>query len=557
MSNEKERKPLGELLKEKDLIRNEHIKFALQEQKITKERLGEVLERLGFVTQYDVVTTLAEQEGIGYINVDEVLSKEDVLKLFNKNLCLNNTFLPLRIIDGSIEVVSATVLDDRLGQLISRQTGLKPKFYLSERRKIINAINKFYYFMENPVEKLIETEVNLLSQDVEMARGMDNLVNYILQLAVKMRATDIHIKPMEKSVNVAFRVDGVLTSVLSLPTPLKRIISSIKMKAEMDIAEQRLPQDGRFSATILNNNFDFRVSTVVSPYGENIVLRILPMESAVMGMGQLGFFDDDIQKVANMFNEPFGIILLTGPTGSGKSTTLYAGIRSLDLLEKNVLTVEDPIEYSLPLLRQTQVNEKAGYNFANAIRYFLRHDPDVILVGEIRDSETAATAITASTTGHLVLSTLHTNNAVGAIPRLRDLGVRPFLIADSLIGVVSQRLIRRICNACKEEYEPSEWEKKYLRDPSIKTLYRGKGCEVCNGSGYFGRTLVYELLPIDKELSLLIDKEVELEKITERAKEKGFVDIFDITVAKVKQGITTVDDAVRIMGHLRQAGTEH
>jgi type II secretory ATPase GspE/PulE/Tfp pilus assembly ATPase PilB-like protein len=553
MTNEKERKPLGELLKEKDLIRNEHIKFALQEQKITKERLGEVLERLGFVTQYDVVTTLAEQEGIPYIDVDEVLSKEDVLKLFNKNLCLNNTFLPIRVLDGSIEVVSATVLDDKLGQLISRQTGLKPKIYLSEKRKIINAINKFYYFMENPVEKLIETEVNLLSQDVEMARGMDNLVKYILQLAVKMRATDIHIRPMERSVNIAFRVDGVLTSVLSLPTPLKRIISSIKMRAEMDIAEQRLPQDGRFSATVLNNDFDFRVSTVVSPYGENIVLRILPMESAIMGMGQLGFFEEDIQKVANMFNEPFGIILLTGPTGSGKSTTLYAGIRSLDLLGKNVLTVEDPIEYSLPLLRQTQVNEKAGYNFANAIRYFLRHDPDVILVGEIRDSETAATAITASTTGHLVLSTLHTNNAVGAIPRLRDLGIRSFLIADSLIGVVSQRLIRRICNACKEEYKPSEWEKEYLRDPSITTLYRGKGCEICNGSGYFGRTLVYELMAIDKNMSLLIDKEVELAQITERAKEKGFVDIFDITVAKVKQGITTVEDAVRIMGHLRQA----
>jgi general secretion pathway protein E/type IV pilus assembly protein PilB len=553
MTNEKKRKPLGELLKEKDLIRNEHIKFALQEQKITKERLGEVLERLGFVTQYDVVTTLAEQEGIPYIDVDEILSKEDVLRLFNKNLCLNNTFLPIRVLDRSIEVASATVLDDRLGQLISRQTGLKPKFYLSERRKIINAINKFYYFMENPVEKLIETEVNLLSQDVEMARGMDNLVKYVLQLAVKMRATDVHIRPMERSVSVAFRVDGVLTPVLSLPTPLKRIISSIKMRAEMDIAEQRLPQDGRFSATILNNDFDFRVSTVVSPYGENIVLRILPMESAIMGMGQLGFFEEDIQKVDNMFNEPFGIILLTGPTGSGKSTTLYAGIRSLDLLEKNVLTVEDPIEYSLPLLRQTQVNEKAGYNFANAIRYFLRHDPDVILVGEIRDSETAATAITASTTGHLVLSTLHTNNAVGAIPRLRDLGIRPFLIADSLIGVVSQRLIRRICSACKEEYEPSEWEKEYLKDPSITMLYRGKGCEICNGSGYFGRTLVYELLPIDKELSLLINREVELDQITERAKEKGFVDIFDITVAKVKQGITTVEDAVRTMGHLRQA----
>ena len=552
MTNEKTRKPLGEFLKEKGFVSSEHIKFALQEQKITKEKVGEVLERLGFVTEYDVVQTLAEQEGIPYLDVDEALPKEDVLKLFNKNLCLNNTFLPLRIKDSSIDVISPAVLHERLAQLISRQTGLKPKFYLSERRKVVNAINRFYYFMENPVEKLIETEVNLLSQDPEMARGMDNLVKHILHLAVKMRATDIHIRPMERSVNVAFRVDGVMTSVLSLPTPLRRIISSLKMRADMDIAEQRLPQDGRFSTTILNNDFDFRVSTVVSPYGENIVLRILPMESAIMGMVQLGFFEEDIRKVEDMFNEPFGIILLTGPTGSGKSTTLYGGIRSLNLLEKNVLTVEDPIEYSIPLLRQTQVNEKAGYNFANAIRYFLRHDPDVILVGEIRDSETAATAVTASTTGHLVLSTLHTNNAVGAIPRLRDLGIRPFLIADSLIGVVSQRLVRRICNSCKEEYESSEQEKVYLKDPSITKLYRGKGCEVCNGSGYFGRTLVYELLTVDRELSLLIDREVELKQVTDMAKEHGFKEIFDITVAKVKQGVTTAEEAVRVLGHLRQ-----
>lgn len=553
MTNEKTRRPLGELLKEKGLIRSEHIKFALQEQKISKEKMGEILERLCFVTEYDIVTTLAEQEGVPYLNIDEVLPQEGVLKLFNKNLCLSNTFLPLGTKDRSIRVASATAFDDRLAQLISRQTGLKPEFYLSERRKIVNAINKFYYFLENPVERLIQTEVNLLSQDMEMARGMDNLVRLILHFAIKMRTTDIHIRPMEKSVNVAFRVDGVMTSVLSLPLPLRRIISSIKMRADMDIAEQRLPQDGRFSATILNNNFDFRVSTIISPYGENIVLRILPMESAIMGMAQLGFFEEDIRKIEDMFNEPFGIILLTGPTGSGKSTTLYAGIRSLNLLEKNVLTVEDPIEYSIPLLRQTQVNEKAGYNFANAIRYFLRHDPDVILVGEIRDSETAATAITASTTGHLVLSTLHTNNAVGAIPRLRDLGIRPFLIADSLIGVVSQRLVRRICNACKEDYEPPEWEKIYLKDPSIKKLYRGKGCEVCNGSGYFGRTLVYEMMTIDKELSLLIDREVELKQVTDKAKENGFMDIFEVTAAKVKQGVTTAEEAVRVMGHVRQA----
>jgi len=483
--------------------------------------------------------------------VDQVLPKKDVLRIFNKGLCLNNVFLPLRVEDNTIEVASPFASDDRLAQLISRHTGLRPKFYFAEKMKVLNAVNKLYYFVENPIEKLIENEVRLLSQDVEMARGMETLIRYILHLAVKMRATDIHIRPMEKSTNISFRVDGVMTSVLSLPADFNRIISSFKMKADMDIAEQRLPQDGRFSATILNSGYDFRASTIVSPYGENLVLRILPMESALMGMGQLGFFAEDIKKVEEMFNEPFGILLLTGPTGSGKSTTLYAGIRSLDLLKKNVLTVEEPIEYSIPLLRQTQVNEKAGYTFANAIRYFLRHDPDVILVGEIRDSETAATAVTASTTGHLVLSTLHTNSAIGAIPRLRDLGIRPFLIADSLIGVVSQRLVRRICNNCKEEYRPSEQELIYLKDPSIRKLYRGRGCEVCNGSGYFGRTLVYELLVVDKELSRLIDQEAELNIISKKAKEKGFVDIFAVTVAKVKQGITTAEEAVRVLGHVR------
>ena len=553
MTYEITRKPLGELLKEKGLISEEHIDFALQEQKITKEKVGEILERLCFVTEYDIVITLADQADVPYLDVDEVLPDEMLLKRFNKNQCLNNIFLPIRVVDRTMEVASAAVFDERVAQLVLRQTGLKPQLYLSEKRKIINAINKFYYFLENPVEKLIQAELSLLSQDVEMARGMDTLLKHILHLAVKMRATDIHVKPMEESVNIAFRIDGVMTSVLSLPISLRRLIASIKMRASMDIAEQRLPQDGRFSATILNNDFDFRASTVISSYGENVVLRVLPMESAIMGMGQLGFFKEDILKVERMFNEPFGIILLTGPTGSGKSTTLYAGVRSLNLLGKNVLTVEDPIEFNIPLLRQTQVNEKAGYNFANAIRCFLRHDPDVILVGEIRDSETATTAIAASTTGHLVLTTLHTNNAVGAIPRLRDLGVRSFLIADSLIGVVSQRLIRKICNSCIETYTPSEQETAYLKDPAIETLYRGRGCEVCNGSGYFGRTLVYELLAIDKALSLLIDREVELKVITDTAREvNGFRDIFEITVEKVKQGITTTEEAVRVLGHLRQ-----
>lgn len=555
MAGDVHKKPLGVLLKDKGLITEDHIQFALQEQKITKEKVGEVLERLAFVTQYEVTITLAEQDGLPYIDLDEVVPNEELLRRFSKTLCLNNAFIPLRTVGNNIQVANAGTAPPNLAQIINRQTGLVPKFFLAETDKILNSIHKYYYFMENPVETLIQNEVKLLMQDSEMARGMDNLLKHILHYAIKMRATDIHIRPMDRLINIAFRIDGVITSVLSVPSPLKRIISAIKMKSEMDIAEQRLPQDGRFSATILNHEYDFRVSTIVSPHGENVAMRILPKDSSVMGLSQLGFFEGDVRTVDKMFNEPYGIILLTGPTGSGKSTTLYGGIRGLNLLQKNVLTVENPIEFNVPLLRQTQVNEKAGYTFSNAIRYFLRHDPDVILIGEIRDSETAATAISASTTGHLVLSTLHTNSAIGAIPRLKDLGIRPFLIADSLLGVVSQRLVRRICSNCKEAYVPSKQEKAYLNDPDLIEVFKGKGCDICNGRGYFGRTLVYEILTIDSRIAGLIDQEAKFEEIYRKAVEIGFVDIFQVAVNKIRIGITSIDEITRVLGSLKQTSS--
>ena len=552
MSKEK-KKPIGELLKLKGIITNSHIEYALQVQKVTKEKLGEILERLGFVTDHDIVICLSEQEEIPFLNIQEIIPKEEVLKLINKTICINNLFLPLAIIDDCIEVVIYNIWDiAKIQQLIRRQTGRNPKLYLAEKKNIINAINTYYYFFENPVEKLIETEINLFAQDSEMARGVDNIIKYIFHLAIKMRTTDIHIHPVESTLDIAFRIDGVMSPVLSFPINLNRIITSLKMKADMDIAEQRLPQDGRFSTTILDNEYDLRVSTTVSPGGENMVLRILPKESGLMGLEQLGFFKKSIAKINSMFNEPFGIILITGPTGSGKSTTLYSGIRNLNLMEKNIITVEDPIEYQIPLIRQTQVNTKAGYTFANAIRYFLRHDPDVILLGEIRDSETAATAVSAATTGHLVLSTLHTNTAIGAIPRLQDLGVAPYLIGDSLIGVMSQRLVRKICNSCKVAYKPRDWELSYLQDKSIKKLYMGKGCELCNQSGYFGRTLVYEILVVDRKLTNLINKNSDLSMIAKTAKESGFNDIFDIMITKIKMGITTIKEGFRVLGRVRQ-----
>ena len=548
----KKSKPIGVLLKEKGLINETQIQYALQEQKITKEMLGELFQRLGFVTEHDVIATLSEQSGIPHVDVDEVLPDTRLLKQFNKNLCLKNLFLPIRKEGGHLVTAIYDLANEKTAQLITRQTGLAPQYHLAERKKLTNAINKFYYFLENPVEKQIETETSLLSQDLEKARSMENLVRLLLHLAVKRRATDIHIQPMKKALRISFRIDGVMVPVLSLHPSLNRIVAAIKMKAEMDIAEQRLPQDGRFSTTILNNSYDFRVSTTVSPDGENMVLRVLSMENTVLGLEQLGFFSKHIRMVENLFNEPFGIILLTGPTGSGKSTTLYSGIQRLNLIEKNVVTVEEPIEYDIPLLCQTQVNEKAGYTFASAIRYFLRHDPDVILVGEIRDQETAATAITASTTGHLVLSTLHTNSALGAIPRLRDLGVRPFLIADSLIGIVSQRLVRKTCTHCKVAYRPRNWEKTYLRNAQLERLFRGKGCDLCGGTGYLGRTLIYEVLKVNKTLADLIGQDTDMSLLEKKARESGFVDIFDVTIKKVIDGITTAEEALRVLGHIRQ-----
>ncbi len=549
---QEKRKPIGAILQDKGVINDDHVKFALMEQKISSERFGEILELLGFITQYDVATTLAEQENIPYLDLEGVIPGERELKLFNKNICLKNIFLPIRINTNEILIAIADLSNLKvISQLITRQTGLKPRINFSEENKIINAINSNDYFLENPIEELLDKEINLLNQDTEHARGYDRFMGLILQYAIKMRATDIHFRPMERSLSIAFRVDGVLVTVLAVPVNLLRVIGALKMKAEIDIAEQRLPQDGRFSEKILSNDYDFRVSTIVTEHGENVVIRILPLATSVMGLSQLGFYDEDVKIAEEIFKEPSGIVLLTGPTGSGKSTTLFAGIRCLDLMKQNVVTVENPIEYRIPLLRQTQVNEKAGYTFANAIRYFLRHDPDVILVGEIRDHETAETAVSASTTGHLVLSTLHTNSAIGSISRLKDLGVNSFLIADSLLGIVSQRLIRKICPACKEGYTPTDEEKTYLGDTSIETLYRGATCKSCAGTGYLGRTLVYEILKVDQGLAALIDNNEPLDIIVKYALAQGFNSIFNICARKVKEGITTVDECKRALGKMR------
>jgi general secretion pathway protein E/type IV pilus assembly protein PilB len=432
--------------------------------------------------------------------------------------------------------------------------GLKPSFVISEESKLISAIYNYFYFLTNPVENLIQRETETLRADASLTVSPDNFITLMLLLAIKKRATDVHIRPMLQGIGISFRVDGVLISQMVLDPSLSRIITAIKLMAGMDISEQRRPQDGRWSVNLLERRYDIRVSSIVTPFGENLVLRLLSQERVSFSLTELGFLHDDVQKIEKFFAEPYGLILLTGPTGSGKSTTLVAGLMTLDLLGKNVLTVENPIEYIVPLARQTQVNIAAGYDFADAMPSFLRHDPDVIMVGEMRDEKTARTAVIAATTGHLVLSTLHSNTSIGAIPRLRGLSLDNLMIAESLIAIVSQRLVRSICPHCAEKYVPSKEELAYL-GTDVDTLYRGKGCEFCNNTGYFGRTLVYEALPMTPELRLALGKEnTDIYNLERIAREDGFQSMFEVGVHKVLAGLTTVDELQRVLGLHRYVG---
>ena len=541
---------IGDLLRDKGYIGDEHIRYALQVQRVTKEKLGQVLTRTGLVSEYDLVFTVAQQLDLEYVQLDSITPDYQLLKRFNRNTCLAQRVFPIAQEDNAVVACISDIPDPKLEQMIVRATGLRPRFVMAEESRVISAIYNYFYFLDNPVEKLMQREVGIIAADTSRTVSPDTLINYILLLAVKQRATDVHLRPMARGIAVGFRVDGVLSNVAFLPPQLSRLATSIKLQAGMDIAEQRLPQDGRWTANLLERRYDIRASSIVTPFGENIVLRLLSQERASFSFPALGFLEDDLAQLTRIFDEPFGILLLTGPTGSGKSTTLVAGLTSLDLLGKNVITIENPIEYVVPLARQTQVNEGAGYDFSNAMRHFLRHDPDVILIGEMRDEETATTALTAATTGHLVLSTLHSNTAIGSIPRLQGLGMDTQMLSESLIGVVSQRLVRIICPHCKKAYKPSDDELKYL-GVQLDTLYKGEGCEACGHKGYIGRTLVYEVLVVDRDVRQAMEKDIELTQLEDMVKRKGFRSMFDVGVVKAQRGITTVEELKRVLGKTR------
>ncbi len=542
--------PLGELLSSRGLITREQIEFVLHEQKATGERLGETLLRLGFVTDSDLARVLAEQSNMDFFDVRSFNPDIDLLTLLPYTVAKKHAVLPLFEKEGKLHVAIADPFDPAVGEAVFRITGKNPVLYVAAANQLNKLIERHYYMLEHPVEKEIERVVSNLRQNPDAEVEVGGLVDNLFRSAITFRATDMHISPSDLSTRVLFRIDGVMRLAHVFPAALHpRLTTNIKVRSDMDISEQRRPQDGRMSFDFLGDFFDVRVSSLRTNHGENLVMRLLPSRgSSSFSINDVGFDEEDLQKVHQLFKRPFGMVLVTGPTGSGKTTTLYASLREQDYIGKNILTVEDPIEYEFLMIRQTQVNEKADYTFSSAIRTFLRQDPDIILVGEIRDEETAIMAIRAALTGHLLLSTLHTNTAIGAIARLKDLGITPFLLSSALAGVISQRLVRLLCPHCKEEYRPRKRLLELYNLPEDHIYWRGKGCPQCRDSGYYGRTAISEVLVCNKEICHLIGEDAPLKKIEEMAREYGFHDFISSGRTKVLKGLTDVDELYRVLG---------
>lgn len=549
------KKFLGEMLIEAKVITPEQRDKAMQEQKRLGKRLGETLMSLGFITEEVMAKALSAQMGMPFKELRFLTIAPGVTDLVPESLARKHKVLPIEIKDGRLILAMADPLDIFAADEINRVTRMPVDTVVITESELLKALDKYYrgevdeiikaadvYFPEK--EKIIAA-AEAMVEDTPIVK----LVNTVFTQAVKDRASDVHIEPYAESLRVRFRIDGKLHDIMSPPKHLHPgMISRIKILSGMDIAEKRVPQDGRFPINIEGRQFDVRASTLPTLHGEKIVLRFLEKTAGLpqLRLGDLGFTGVLLNAYEKLIIKPYGFILSTGPTGSGKTTTMYSSLRNISAVEKNIITVEDPIEYNLPDINQVQVNPKAGLTFASGLRSILRQDPDVIMIGEIRDVETASIATHAALTGHLVLSTLHTNEAVGAIARLIDMGVEPFLITSSLIGVLGQRLIVKICPYCKESYSAEE---DILRRIGIKgkvLLQKGKGCGECRFTGYLGREGLFELLIITEGIKKLIVEKATASEIKAQAIKEGFKTMREEGLLKVVEGVTTLEEVVRV-----------
>jgi type II secretion system protein E len=554
---------VGEILLERGKIKPEHLQAALAARRSQNERIDRVLVRLGLAEEKDVLDVLGEQFSIDVVDLTQVQIGEDLLKLVPRHLIHKRGLLPVEQVNGTLRVATADPFDISALDDLRMLTGLKVEPVLASETEIQRLIRQHFGVGSSTLNEMIEEDpdsgsVELLSDSVdengdpiELAQEATvvKLVNDILQEAIRDKASDIHIEPFEDDLKIRYRIDGVLQHI-TVQSQIRRfqaaIISRIKIMSNLNIAEKRLPQDGGFKARIHGREIDFRVSVLPTGYGEAVVLRILDRQSINLSLQQLGMNDEVLDSFETLINRPHGIILVTGPTGSGKTTTLYAALHTIVSDEIKILTIEDPIEYYLGGVNQVQVSEKIGLDFARALRSFLRHDPDVILVGEIRDRETAEVAINASLTGHLVFSTLHTNDSCSANTRLLDMGVEPFLVSSSLDGVLAQRLVRKICPHCKEAYEPEPgaMPRDLVLGPG-QPLYRGRGCRECRHTGYKGRFGIFELLMMDEDLREMVVQRASAGRIQQFALKRGLRLLREDGWEKVRAGMTTPEEVLR------------
>ncbi len=555
MSSEKKMR-LGDLLVSVGKITQEQLMEVLKEQKIFGKKIGKLLVEKGYVTELDIIQVLEFQHGIPHIDLDKHYIDPDVPKLINENIARRNVLIPIKREGEDLTVAMADPLNLFAIDDIKIATGLEVKPVISTQDNIINAIEQYYgkQSAEQAIEdfkKQYDVD-NIEELDEDILNEINNapvvrLVNSIVKQAVKAKASDIHIEPFENRVRVRFRIDGELQEIMSpAKSTHSAIITRIKIMGKMNIAERRIPQDGRVETSIDGREVDLRISVLPTVFGEKIVIRLLDRSSFLLSKTQLGFTDINLNRFDGILKNPNGIILVTGPTGSGKTTTLYTVLREFNSISKNIITVEDPVEYRLEGINQVQVNIKSGLTFAQGLRSILRQDPDIIMIGEIRDAETAQIAVRAAITGHVVISTMHTNDAPSTAARLLDMGIEPYLITSSVVGVVNQRLIRKICDNCKTKYTPSESEKKILGVNDNIILFKGSGCSKCYNTGYRGRTGIHEIMNMTKEVKALIDSRSNIDLIKEIVIKEGMVTLRENCKHLVLNGITTVEELIKI-----------
>ncbi|MDQ1745813.1 MAG: type pilus assembly protein PilB [Frankiaceae bacterium] len=552
-------KQLGDILLEGGLVTQEQLSAAYEEHQRAGRALGRVLVERGVLTESQLVAALAQQIGLKFVDLSDYPLDGAAVASVPATVCRRYNALPIGYDEGRLLVAMSDPANVFAIDDIRSLTGAEVKPVVATKADVTAAFNRVHradgdlddltMALDNTDE---DDDLSSLKDVVEDA-PIVKFVNLLITQAIQDRASDIHIEPTERDLRVRFRIDGVLHEIMRSPKNIQSgVISRLKIMSDINIAERRIPQDGRLSVTVNQKKIDLRVATLPTVWGEKVVMRVLDNSTAMLKLSDLGFRDDNYERYAVSFTKPYGMILVTGPTGSGKSTTLYATLNIVSKPEINVITVEDPVEYRIPGINQVQTNTKAGLSFASALRSILRSDPDVVLIGEVRDHETAQIAIEAALTGHLVLSTLHTNDAPSAITRLVEMGIEPFLVGSALDCILAQRLARRLCAKCREAYVPEAETLRQARFPwaegePLPTLYRAVGCSACAKTGYKGRLALHEVMPVSEEIERLAVERASAAVIGQVAREQGMKTLRDDGMAKVLDGVTTLEEILRVV----------